>query len=57
MASSGREKALETTLSQIQKRFGEGALMRMGDASTLHVESISTGCIWLDGALGIGGVP
>jgi recombination protein RecA len=57
MASSGREKALETTLSQIQKRFGEGALMRMGDASTLHVESISTGCISLDIALGIGGIP
>jgi len=57
MASSGREKALETTLSQIQKRFGEGALMRMGDASSLHVESISTGCISLDIALGIGGIP
>ena len=57
MASSGREKALETTLSQIQKRFGEGALMRMGDASTLQVESISTGCISLDIALGIGGIP
>ena len=57
MASSGREKSLETTLSQIQKRFGEGALMRMGDASSLHVESISTGCISLDIALGIGGIP
>ena len=57
MASSGREKALEPTLSQIQKRFGEGALMRMGDASTLQVESISTGCISLDIALGIGGIP
>ncbi|HCU79611.1 MAG TPA: recombinase RecA, partial [Chloroflexi bacterium] len=43
--------------SQIQKRFGEGALMRMGDASTLQVESISTGCISLDIALGIGGIP
>ena len=57
MASSGREKALETTLSQIQKRFGEGALMRMGDASTLQVDSISRGCISLDIALGIGGFP
>ena len=54
MVSSGREKALETTLSQIQKRFGEGALMRLGDAATLEVESISTGCISLDIALGIG---
>lgn len=57
MVSSGREKALETTLSQIQKRFGEGALMRLGDAATLEVESISTGCISLDIALGIGGIP
>jgi recombination protein RecA len=57
MVSSGREKALETTLAQIQKRFGEGALMRLGDAATLEVESISTGCISLDIALGIGGIP
>ena len=45
MSQSGREKALETTLLQIQKRYGEGALMRMGDASTMQVESISTGSI------------
>ncbi|HCU98035.1 MAG TPA: recombinase RecA [Chloroflexi bacterium] len=57
MASNGRDKALETTLSQIQKRFGEGALMRLGDSATLEVESISTGCISLDIALGIGGIP
>ncbi len=57
MSESGREKALETTLSQIQKRFGEGALMRLGDAATLAVEAISTGSISLDIALGIGGIP
>ncbi len=57
MSKSGREKALETTLSQIQKRFGEGALMRLGDAATLAVEAISTGSISLDIALGIGGIP
>ena len=57
MSKSGREKALETTLLQIQKRYGEGALMRMGDASTMQVESISTGSISLDIALGIGGIP
>ena len=57
MSQSGREKALETTLLQIQKRYGEGALMRMGDASTMQVESISTGSISLDIALGIGGIP
>ena len=53
---SGREKALETTLSQIQKRFGEGAIMRLGDAASLAVEAISTGSISLDIALGIGGI-
>ena len=57
MTDSGREKALQTTLSQIQKRFGEGALMRLGDVATLTVESISTGAISLDMALGIGGIP
>ncbi len=55
--SDGRKKALETTLAQIQKRFGEGALMRLGDTANLEVESISTGCISLDIALGIGGIP
>ena len=57
MSKSGREKALETTLSHIQKRFGEGALMRLGDAATLTVEAISAGSISLDIALGIGGIP
>ena len=57
ISNSGREKALETTLSEIQKRFGEGALMRLGDAAMLTVESISTGSISLDIALGIGGIP
>ena len=57
MVSNGRKKALETALAQIQKRFGEGALMRLGDTANLEVESISTGCISLDIALGIGGIP
>jgi len=57
MSKSGREKALETTLLQIQKRFGEGALMRFGDSTTLAVEAVSTGSISLDIALGIGGIP
>jgi recombination protein RecA len=42
---------------QIKKRFGEGAIMKLGDASALSVESIPTGCLALDMALGIGGVP
>jgi recombination protein RecA len=44
-------------LRTIQKRFGEGAVMKLGDATHLDVEAISTGCLSLDIALGIGGVP
>ena len=57
MADKGKAKALETTLSTIQKRYGEGAIMRLGQASHLEVESIPTGSLALDLALGIGGVP
>ena len=57
MARDGRENALETVLKTIQKRFGEGAVMKLGDASHLDVEVIPTGSLSLDIALGIGGVP
>jgi recombination protein RecA len=52
-----REKALEVALLQIEKQFGKGAVMRMGEASTGPVEAIPTGSLALDLALGIGGVP
>jgi recombination protein RecA len=55
--AKGREKALEQTVAQIKRRFGEGALMRLGDASHLDVETIPTGCLALDIALGVGGLP
>jgi recombination protein RecA len=57
MKEDGRFRALETTLSSIEKRYGEGAIMRLGQASHLQVESIPTGSLALDLALGIGGVP
>jgi recombination protein RecA len=57
MAGTGKDKALETTLRTIQKRYGEGAIMRLGQASHLQVEAIPTGSLSLDLALGIGGVP
>jgi recombination protein RecA len=57
MAKRDRSKALETTLATIQKRFGEGSIMRLGQAAHLHVEAIPTGSLALDLALGIGGVP
>ena len=57
MAVDGKEKALETTVTQIKRRFGEGAIMKLGDSSNLNVEAIPTGCLALDLALGIGGIP
>jgi len=52
-----RRKALEAALSQIEKQFGKGAVMRMGVDERPDIEVISTGSITLDAALGIGGVP
>jgi recombination protein RecA len=57
MASDGRSKALESTLASLTKRFGEGAIMRLGEATHLKVEVIPTGSLALDLALGVGGVP
>ncbi|MBN2004341.1 MAG: recombinase RecA [Anaerolineae bacterium] len=57
MAKDGREKALDQAVAQIKRRFGDGALMRLGDASHLNVETIPTGSLALDVALGVGGVP
>ena len=53
-----KDKALDAALSQIQKQFGKGAIMKMGDGSArLNIEAISTGSISLDIASGIGGIP
>lgn len=52
-----KQKALETALSQIEKKYGEGAVMRLGESSALNVEAISTGSVALDLATGIGGLP
>jgi recombination protein RecA len=52
-----RSQALDIALGQIEKQFGQGAIMRLGEASALQIESIPTGSIALDVALGIGGVP
>jgi len=57
MTSEGRDKALETTVAQIKRRFGDGAIMKLGDSTSLNVEAIPTGCLALDMALGIGGIP
>lgn len=52
-----KSRALETALSQIEKQFGKGAVMRLGQNSTMNVDAISTGSLSLDLALGIGGLP
>ena len=60
MANKEKEKseALELALGQIEKQFGQGAIMRLGEASVqLHIEAIPTGSLALDLALGVGGVP
>jgi recombination protein RecA len=57
MADAGRRKALDTALANLTKRFGEGAVMRLGEATHLQVEIIPTGSLALDYALGVGGIP
>jgi len=54
---SERQKALELTLSQIEKQFGKGSIMRLGQDVKLDIPAVSTGALALDLALGIGGVP
>jgi recombination protein RecA len=53
----GKEKALVAALGDLRKRFGEGSIMRLGERNELHIETIPTGCLSLDIALGVGGVP
>ena len=50
-------KAIENAMSQIEKQFGKGSIMKLGENSTLNIDVVSTGCLDLDIALGVGGVP
>ena len=52
-----RQKALEMAMEQIEKQFGKGAIMRLGQSEIDDIEAISTGSLSLDIALGIGGLP
>ena len=56
-AGPDKRKALETAIAQIERNYGKGAIMRLGDDIPVNVEAISTGSLSLDLALGIGGVP
>ena len=57
MSKDGRQKALETTLASLNKRYGEGVVMKLGEATKLNVEAIPSGSLSLDIALGVGGFP
>ena len=52
-----RKKALDMALSKIEKDFGKGSVMKLGSAEKMQVEVIPTGCLHLDFALGVGGLP
>ena len=52
-----RQKALAAALAQIEKQFGKGSIMKLGQTENLDIEAVSTGSIGLDMALGIGGLP
>ncbi|GGN24487.1 hypothetical protein GCM10007984_25870 [Shewanella putrefaciens] len=52
-----KEKALAAVLSQIEKQFGKGSIMKLGEDRSMDVETISTGSLSLDVALGAGGLP
>src|SRR5579885_1675764 len=54
---AGRDKNIELALSAITKQFGEGSIMRLGDAHKMTVETLSTGSLAIDLALGVGGLP
>ncbi|MBI1296518.1 recombinase RecA [bacterium] len=56
-AKDGRQKALETTLATLNKRYGDGIIMKLGESTRLDVETIPTGSLSLDIAIGVGGVP
>ncbi len=55
--SSEKRKALDAAMSQIEKQFGKGSVMKLGEFTSMNVEAISTGALNLDIALGIGGIP
>lgn len=56
-AGDGKAKAAELAIAQIKQRFGEGSIMKFGQSKDFEVEAVPTGCLSLDLALGVGGVP
>src|SRR3546814_5621696 len=56
-SASDRQKALDAALAQIDRAFGKGSAIKLGSLEAIEVEAVSTGSLWLDIALGIGGLP
>ena len=57
MSVKERMKAAQEAIDQIRDRFGEGSIMRLGESKAMNVDAVTTGCLSLDIALGVGGVP
>ncbi|MBQ1377203.1 MAG: DNA recombination/repair protein RecA, partial [Lachnospiraceae bacterium] len=57
MDKNDKLKALNAAITQIEKDYGKGAVMRLGEGSHMKVEAVPTGCLSLDVALGVGGIP
>lgn len=55
--NQGRQEAVNNAIKNIEKQFGKGSIMRLGEAAAMNVEVVSTGCLSLDLALGVGGIP
>ena len=57
MASPEKEKVLQAAMSQIERQFGKGSIMKLGDGVNMNIDTVSTGSLALDIALGVGGLP
>ena len=57
MSKGGRDRILETTIANITKKYGEGTIMKLGEAAHMQVDTVPTGSLTLDIALGVGGLP
>ena len=55
--NDNKQKALDAALSQIERQFGKGSIMKLGDNKALNIDAVSTGSLGIDIALGIGGLP
>ena len=55
--SQNKQQILDAVMKKIEKQFGKGSIMKMGEQADMNVESIPTGCLSLDLAIGIGGLP